>query len=195
MKGLRSLLKSNAERHSQSAKPGRIFWSHSGQSVIEVALLTPVLLSLLIGVIELGRYAYFGILVGNAAHAGAMYGAQTLPQSIDGNGQCVAASNDFNGAVTTCSGSYPTYSSSGSNGTLNITSSTTCGCDSGGAIATATCSAGASPTAGTCPAGSYWTVMVSVTATATFNSLFHYLPSSLNSLTVSRTSQMRVALY
>lgn len=48
-----------------------------------MALLTPLLLTLLIGIIELGRYAYLSILVGNAARAGAAYGAQSLAQSSD----------------------------------------------------------------------------------------------------------------
>ena len=46
-------------------------------------LITPLLLLLLIGVIEFGRFAYLGILVGNAARAGAAYGAQSLAQSAD----------------------------------------------------------------------------------------------------------------
>jgi Flp pilus assembly protein TadG len=34
--------------------------SESGQSLVEVALVMPLLLALLLGVIELGRYTYIG---------------------------------------------------------------------------------------------------------------------------------------
>jgi len=57
--------------------------SESGQSLVEVALLLPFLVLMMLGVIELGRYAYIGILVGNAARAGAAYGIESLPQSVD----------------------------------------------------------------------------------------------------------------
>jgi Flp pilus assembly protein TadG len=63
--------------------------SQRGQSLIEVALLTPLLLSLMVGTIEMGRYAYLSILVGNAARAGAAYGSQSLALSVDASGHWV----------------------------------------------------------------------------------------------------------
>jgi len=54
---------------------------HHGQSVVEVALMAPVLLLLLVGTIEIGRYAYYGIEVSSAARAGVQYGAQSLADS------------------------------------------------------------------------------------------------------------------
>jgi Flp pilus assembly protein TadG len=155
-------------------------WSGSGQTVLELALLTPVLLVMVLGVIEMGRYAYIGILVGNAAHAGALYGAQGLAQSGDATGIQTAADNDFqnNGQAT---------------GTLTVSSSTSCGCDNGGTITGAGCSTTVNPSAGTCAAG-HWVVMVSVTASGTFHSLFKY-PAIPSSLSISRTSVMRVNQY
>src|SRR5712671_2785462 len=86
--------------------------SQSGQSLVELALLTPLLLLLLIGTVEMGRYAYIDILVANAARAGAAFGAESLPQSNDPNGIKKAADNDFqNNGITTSS--------------LTVTSSTT----------------------------------------------------------------------
>lgn len=161
-----------------------------GQAMLEVALLLPMLLILALGVIELGRYAYIGILVGNAARAGAAYGAQSLPQSSPnppGTGICNAASDDFQGGNVPCSGSQ----SSGSNGTINITSSNSCGCDSNGTVAPAVCSTGTSPTAGTCASG-HWVVMVSVTASGQFSSLFKY-PGIPGSISISKTATLRVA--
>jgi Flp pilus assembly protein TadG len=159
------------------------FERESGQSLLEVALLLPILVAMLLGVIELGRYAYISILVGNAARAGAAYGAQSLVQSIDAAGIQTAADNDFQ--------------NNGQNvATLTVTSSTTCACDNGtGASVTAqtACSALANRQAGSCNPvpGSQWVVMVSVTASGTFNSLFNY-PGIPSTLTVSSTSTLRV---
>jgi Flp pilus assembly protein TadG len=148
--------------------------SQTGQTLLEVALLTPLLLFLLLGIIEIGRYAYIAILVGNAARAGAGYGSQCLPQSVDAAGITTAADNDFqnNGQSTSL---------------LQVSSSVACGCDSAGSLTSAACTGGG---AGTCGTG-HWVVQVSVTASGTFNSLFNY-PGIPTSITISRTSTMRV---
>jgi Flp pilus assembly protein TadG len=146
----------------------------SGQSLLELAFLVPVLLLLALGVIEVGRYAYIAILVGNAAHAGAIYGSQSLPQSNDPL-IVTAARNDFksNGQLAS---------------SLAVTYFATCGCDSSGTVATAACTGVG---AGTCASG-HWVVLLSVTASGTFSSLFNY-PGIPASITVSRISTMRVA--
>jgi Flp pilus assembly protein TadG len=156
--------------------------SQRGQSLIEVALLTPLLLSLMVGSIEMGRYAYLSILVGNAARAGAAYGSQSLAQSVDATGIQTAATNDFqnNGP------SSAVLTVSGGNGGSYVS----CGCDSGGTITAATCSSSVNPNAGICATG-HWVVMVSVNASAKFNSLFKY-PGIPASLTVTQTATMRV---
>jgi Flp pilus assembly protein TadG len=160
-----------------TSQAGGILRSQSGQSLVEVALLTPVLLALLIGGIELGRYAYIAILIGNAARAGAGYGAQSLVQSVDTTGIKAAADNDFQ--------------SNGQNvSKLTVTSSTSCGCDNGGTTTSAVCTTTANASAGTCAAG-HWVVTVSVTASGTFNSLFSY-PGIPTSIALSKTSTMRV---
>jgi Flp pilus assembly protein TadG len=157
--------------------------SERGQTLVEVVLLTPLLLALLVGTIEMGRYAYLSILVGNAARAGAAYGAQSLPQSVDVTGIQTAADNDFqnNGPGT----GTLTISGGGPGGAY-----TSCGCDSGGTVTSAACSPGVNPSAGTCASG-HWVVMVSVTAVGTFNSLFSY-PGIPTSITVTQTATMRV---
>ena len=152
--------------------------SESGQTLLEAALVTPLLLLLALGVIEMGRYAYISILVGNAARAGAAYGAEGVTQSINTAGIKTAADNDFQ--------------NNGQNvGALTVNSSTSCGCDSAGAITGADCTTPANSSAGTCISG-HWVVMVSVTASGTFNSLFKY-PAIPSSLSISRTATMRVA--
>lgn len=160
--------------------------TQSGQTLLEVALLTPLLLLLLLGVIEMGRYAYIGILVGNAAHAGAMYGSQSVGDSADTAGIQTAADNDFQNNGQNIS-------------TLTVNSTTSCGCDKGGTISglTNACSTTADPnvanTIAACSTGGgHWVVMVNVEAKGTFSSLFKY-PGIPTSVTVDRTATMRVA--
>ena len=148
---------------SLSSRGGRMESRQSGQTVVEMALLLPLLLMLLVGVIEIGRYAYFDILISNAARAGAQYGAQSLIQAADVAGIRTAAQNDGLAAMT-------------------ITSLQECGCNAG--------ALGGCPTGGVCPLP---LVYVKVTATDTYNSLFSYpgLPRSLTltSTVTMRVSQ------
>jgi len=92
-------------------------------------------MTLALGVIEIGRYAYIAILVGNAARAGAAYGSQSKQQSNDSNGIADAAKYDFAGAK---SGGTAQTNGLGES-TLTVTSSVSCGCDSAGTITTFGC--------------------------------------------------------
>jgi len=154
----------------------------SGQALLELAFMLPIMLLFLLGVIEIGRYAYISILIANAAQAGAFYGAQGNGSlSTDTTGIAHAAQYDFAGVT---SGSASTNGQPVS--LLNVTSSVSCGCDSSGTITTYACN-----TSPTCASGT-WVKIVSVTCTGTFSGLFSYpgIPSSLN---ISRTAYMRVA--
>jgi len=153
-----------------------------GQALIELAFVIPMLMVLALGVIEIGRYAYIAILVGNAARAGTAYGAQSLPQSADTSGIAAAAGADFqsNGQDVTL---------------LNVPPGnqvTACGCDNGGTVTSFNCDPTVYALAGKCPGGGHWVVTLSVTASGTFQSLFHY-PGIPGFITISRTSSMRVA--
>jgi Flp pilus assembly protein TadG len=167
-----------AGRCSPVGHDARILLSPSGQSLLEVALLTPVLLALLLGAIEIGRYAYISILVGNAARAGAAYGAQNLVLSVDQAGIQTAADKDF-------------QNNGQSAGSLMVSSAVSCGCDSNGTITEAVCFTHDNSTAGTCASG-HWVVMVSVTASGNFAPIFNY-PGIPNPLMVSNTATLRVA--
>jgi len=159
MNWLRALLNRWAKKSSVSnSRHGGILRSESGQSLVELAILVPLLVLLLMGVIELGRYAQIAILVGNAARAGAAYGAQSLAQSADTNGIKTAAGNDFQNNGQNVS-------------LLTVNSSFTCGCDSGGTVTAEICN-GSGSGLGTCASGSHWVVMLGVQATGTFNSMF-----------------------
>src|ERR1039457_7200500 len=96
--------------------------SQSGQSLVELALLAPILVLLVIGVVEMGRYYYLSIVLGNSAEAGALYGAQSLANSVNTTGIQTAADNDFQNNGQPVSN-------------LTLTSvpplSPVCGCDSG----------------------------------------------------------------
>lgn len=157
-----------------------------GQSLLEMAFVVPVLLALVVGMIEVGRFAYISIVVGNAARAGAAYGAQHPTNSADTSGISNAAQKDFNSAT----------SGTPSNGqsTLNVSSSYTCGCDSGGTVTSQVCNINTNPNAGTCSSGAHWVITLTVTASGTYSPLFHY-PGLSNSFSVSNTAKMRVTPY
>jgi Flp pilus assembly protein TadG len=163
------------------------FGRNAGQSLVEVAFITPVLLLLALGVIELGRYMYAGILIGNAARAGASYGVRAPG---DGPGIVTAACGDFGTSMpgASCSGS------SGSGNHLQITSTQTCGCDNAGTIATLHTGASycdAVPAADMAACTGHWTAMINVQASGSFNALFHY-PGIPTPITITRTATMRV---
>lgn len=49
--------------------------TESGQSLVELALVLPVLLLIVLGVADLGRAFYYSTAIANAARAGAVYAA------------------------------------------------------------------------------------------------------------------------
>jgi hypothetical protein len=62
---------------NRSAHPG----TSSGQSIVELALMLPVLALLLIGILDLGRIYFSYITVINVAREGARYAAANPPTS------------------------------------------------------------------------------------------------------------------
>ena len=141
--------------------------SESGSSLVEFALLAPVMLFMLIGMIEIGRFAYFSILAANAARAGAQYGAQNLTTARDNPGIVNAVMKDGQNLSNWSSGitAQPLCSTSG--GTLQA------------------CAQGSAP-----PPNTVYYVKVQVTGT--FSSLLHY-PGIPSQLPVSGLAVMRVA--
>jgi Flp pilus assembly protein TadG len=63
----------------------RLLKSQRGTSMIEFAVTAPVFALLLVGLVDVGRYTYYGILAAHAAHSGAWYGAQNLQTAADVN--------------------------------------------------------------------------------------------------------------
>jgi Flp pilus assembly protein TadG len=68
--------------------------SESGQSLLELALILPLLLLLLLGTIDMGRLFYMSIEVSNAARAAAQYGSQNPGTALDTTGMPKAAQAD-----------------------------------------------------------------------------------------------------
>jgi len=157
----------------------------SGQALVELALALPVLLLLALGVIELGRYAYISILVGNAAHAGAVFGSQSTSASSDQTGIKNAAYYDFAGTVPGAADATTTHTNGLYVADLTVISSVACGCDAAGTISNFACDSAPS-----CATG-HWVAIVTVTASGTFNSLFNY-PGIPSPLIIQRTSSMRI---
>ena len=55
---------------------------HEGQAAVELALILPVLLLILMGLLDLGRLFYFEEALANAAREGARYGAANPDKTI-----------------------------------------------------------------------------------------------------------------
>ena len=154
-------------RHSSRCclLPGR----ETGQSIAEVALITPLVLLLLVGTIEIGRLAYYSIEVANAARAGVQYGAQNLADSKDSSGIQTAAQVDASDVTD-----------------LDVNSVRHCACSDtpaefvGCPLSPSRCSSG------------HPVVFLEVDTTGSFRSLFHY-PGLPQSLSLNGQAIMRVA--
>lgn len=143
----------------------RVLKSDRGTSVIEFALVAPVLVFMLIGLIDVGRGMYFGILAQNAARAGAAYGSQTPTTANDTPGMSTAATTDGSGVTWT------------------VNSQLVCSLN-GGTPSAASCPTGTSPGTGTL----YY---VKVQATGSFSTLIHY-PGLPSTIPITGTSVVRV---
>ena len=175
---------------SRKLRPLRaLLSSERAQSMVELALLTPLLLILIVGGVEMGRYASLSILVANAARAGAQYGAQSLANAADTTGIQCAVQNESLNTAPACPSSNPLGLTVSFPGPPSGTT-TVCGCDNGGTIsAMATCTSACS---------NHMVVSVKVTASGTFNPLFSYARPlfgylTIHSITVSSTATERVA--
>lgn len=96
--------------------------SDAGDSLVELALLLPILTMLLVGTVDLGRLAYMSIEVSNAARAGVQYGQQNSSTWSDTNGMQTAATNDAPDLV------------GANNGNLTAVASYWCQCSDGTSV-------------------------------------------------------------
>ena len=135
--------------------------------MVEFALVAPVLVLLLIGLVETGRYAAFAVMAANAARAGVEYGSQNLTTANDTVGMKNAALAD---AQNLSGWATPTAQHL---------------CSIGGSALQAC------PTSGT-PVTSSTVYYVQVKVTGTFRSLLSY-PGLPASVPVAGSAVMRVA--
>lgn len=132
--------------------------------MVEFAVVLPVLVFLVIGVIEVGRYMFFGIELAHAAEAGAQYGSLSIANSQ--NSTAIAA------AVT---------ADAPSTGVTNVTVSPSPTCTYGGVQTP-------------CPSGTQapgYTYYVNVKISGTMNSLLNY-PGIPSGIPVTASTTMRV---
>ena len=88
------ILRAPASGEAGASKNGHPLCGSNGQSLVEFALVVPLLLLLLIGAVEIGRAAYYAIVVVNAARSAVQYGAQNHTTAADNAGIQQAALND-----------------------------------------------------------------------------------------------------
>lgn len=135
-----------------------------GMSILETAIVLPVLILLLLGAIDFGGAYYVAIEVNSAAHAAAVYGAQNF---TDTTGMVTAATSDASDLST-----------------LSTTATYGCEC-SDGSSSVASCT-----TTPTCTHNVVYYVQVNTTAT--YNSVFNY-PGIPGTLSFSGQARMRAA--
>ncbi len=146
--------------------------AQAGLALMEFAILVPFLMLLLLGLIELGRFAYISIMVSNAAHAGVAYGAQNLVTANDNASMQTAAKNDD-----------PDPSN-----IQNLIATASHFCQCSGTGSSPNCLA----TDCTSPAGNHRLVYVKVITSASFNPIFRW-PQLPSSYAVGATAIMRVS--
>jgi Flp pilus assembly protein TadG len=144
--------------------------SQAGMALVEFALAVPVLMLLLVGLVETGRYAYDCILIGSAARAGVQYGAQNLTTALQDSQMQAAAKNEAQNIAG-----------------VVVQSGHLCQCSNGTTSTSSDCSQT------TCPLSGYHRVVyVWVTATGSFTPIFNY-PGLPAGLSVTREALMRVS--
>lgn len=152
--------------------------SDSGSAVVELAVALPLLVLILAATIDFSRVFYFAMALTDAARAGAQYGAANV-----GNSANTATMETTATAATSVSGI-----------TANASRICRCATDSGSFSDTSgTVNDCTTAEATACPSGGHRVMMVTVTTTKTFTTIFtSILPSVANSITLTRTSTLRV---
>lgn len=144
----------------------RLARSERGVSLVEFAIVLPVMILMFVGLIEVGRYAYYAILAANAARAGVQYGAQNTGTAIDTTGITNAALADGENLSS-----------------WTVTTKHLCSV-SGGALAPCGALNGSSP-----PSNTIYYVQVQVSGT--YNPLLNY-PGIPKNVPISGSALMRV---
>lgn len=150
--------------------------SDDGTSLVEFAIVVPMIALLLVGLIETGRFLSYGIRLGNAAHAGAQYGSAGEQQTFDPPGIAAAACGD---ATFTCTTATPKPGKTAAPDTMLVTSSVSC-----------TYSDGSSDSACPIKSGVTRNMFVQVSTSGTFRPLLKY-PIFPNSVPMSASATIQ----
>lgn len=95
-----------------------------GSTLIELALVLPLLILLLTGAVDLGRLCYVAIEVSAAATAGTSYGLQNLTDVAGMQQAALSEASDLSGA--TAAASWGCECADGTNASTACTSTPTC---------------------------------------------------------------------
>lgn len=162
---MKSASRKSARRRASTARHG--LREDSGQALVELALVVPLLTLIFVGAAEVGRIAYAAIEVNNAARAGVAYASQGHTTAGDKPNIQLAATKeapDVEGMTTDVSN--------------------TCSCATVPSTGPVTYTPIACPTAlTTCPSPGRIMDTVQVNTTATIDTAFHF-PGIPNSLTL-----------
>ena len=139
--------------------------SESGAAIVEMAVITPLLLVLALGVGDFGRVLYTAITLSHAARAGAAYGAQSTGYTGDTEGIQQAADGEAQEIAP-----------------ISVTSQRVCECTGGASVSCMVPNCG-----GYGPPR----VFVEVTTTRTFQTLVPF-PGVPATVALSRTAKVRV---
>jgi Flp pilus assembly protein TadG len=156
------------------------FGSEKGAAIIELAASLPLLVMVLVGTADFARVFYYAIELTNAARAGAQYASFSDIQAAQtANIQAAAqsAAPNISPITVTLVAPFPFCQCGSNDGSSPLlqTPPSTPWCTSA------------------CPAGRHKVASVTVTTTKTFTT-FARIPGIPNTLTLSRTATLRVAL-
>ncbi len=102
------------------------FDTDHGSSLVEFALVAPILVLLLLSAVDFGKAYYLATEVAGAAHAGAEYGSQA-PTDIAGIAAAAAADAPDVPNLTVATPTYGCECSDGAKYSANCSSKPTCG--------------------------------------------------------------------
>ena len=100
-------------------------WGERGQSLVETAMVFPVLIAMAVGSVEMSRVVRGSIAIANAAKAGAQYATQSGYTAQDTTGIATAASNEASNLTITTTSSIACVCSDGSASTCQNTDCST----------------------------------------------------------------------
>ena len=175
---------------SNERPKGSFLKDKSGTSLVEFAFTVPFLVLLVLGLIEVGRYMAYSVIVGNAVRAGAQVGAMgsTEAQATPDPTQSPGANLDYMASQAACID--VTQSLSVANSGFSCTSSGSAN-PSNALKITTTISCVPSPCSNQQPAPSNQTMYITVSASGKYTSLLR-LPFVPNNVPMTAQSTLRV---